>query len=215
VKTARHKRNVYCYPAASPGIDALLTLLSARPSIFALIILIFPSHFFGLTIVVITSIISGMVTKLQEELKQVKPFASREEEVYLNILRTAELLSWRVVETLKRVELTPTQYNVLRILRGAGRAGASCSEISERMVTKDSDITRLLDRLEARKLISREREATDRRRITARITPGGLRLLTELDKPVQQCHCNQLGHLDEKQLETLSKLLEMVRKTLD
>lgn len=155
----------------------------------------------------------GMVTKLQAELKQTKPFVTREEEVYLNILRTAELLSWRLVETLKRVDLTPTQYNVLRILRGAGGEGSSCSEISERMVTKDSDITRLLDRLEARKLISREREAKDRRRITARITPNGLRLLSELDAPVQTCHCEQLGHLGEKQLASLSKLLDMVRNT--
>ena len=154
-----------------------------------------------------------MATNLQKELKQTKPFASREEEVYLNSLRTAELLSWRIVETLKRVDLTPTQYNVLRILRGAARAGASCSEISERMVTKDSDITRLLDRLEARGLISREREAKDRRRIIARITPSGLRLLSELDGPVQKCHCRQLGHLGERQLASLSKLLDAVRDT--
>ena len=155
-----------------------------------------------------------MVKKLQAEVKRGKALASLEEDVYLNILRAAELLSWRVVETLKQVELTPTQYNVLRILRGAGRAGASCSEISERMVTKDSDITRLLDRLETRKLISRERETKDRRRIIARITPNGLRLLSELDKPVQQCHCHQLGHLGEKQLASLNKLLETVRSTL-
>jgi DNA-binding MarR family transcriptional regulator len=154
-----------------------------------------------------------MVVKLQEELKQLKPFASREEEVYLNILRTAELLSWKIVETLKGVELTLTQYNVLRILRGAGRAGASCSEISERMVTKDSDITRLLDRLESRQLISRVRESQDRRRIIARITRDGLRLLAELDDPVQKCHCQQLEHLGEKQLAALSKLLDLVRNT--
>jgi len=164
--------------------------------------------------VVITTIICHMVTKLHDELKQVKSFSSREEEVYLNILRAAELLSWRVIETLKQAELTPTQYNVLRILRGAESAGgASCSEISERMVTKDSDITRLLDRLESRRLISREREPKDRRRIIARITPGGLRLLSELDGPVEQCHCDQLSHMGEKQLDSLSKLLEMVRNT--
>ncbi len=164
--------------------------------------------------VVITTIIRHMVAKLQEELKQIKPFTSREEEVYLNILRTAELLSWRVIETLKGAELTPTQYNVLRILRGAKSAGgASCSEISERMVTKDSDITRLLDRLESRRLISREREPKDRRRIIARITTGGLRLLSKLDEPVEQCHCDQLSHMGEKQLSTLSKLLETVRNT--
>ena len=140
-----------------------------------------------------------------------KPFASREEEVYLNIQHTAEALWWGVNETLKRADLTPTQYNVLRILRGAGEAGASCGEISERLVTKDSDITRLLDRLEARGLISRGREAKDRRRITARITEEGLRILAELDRPVAQCHRRQLSHLGEKRLAALSKLLDAAR----
>ena len=140
-----------------------------------------------------------------------KPFASREEEVYLNIQHTAEALWWGVNETLKRADLTPTQYNVLRILRGAGEAGASCGEISERLVTKDSDITRLLDRLEARGLISRGREAKDRRRITARITEEGLRILAELDRPVAQCHRRQLSHLGEKRLAALSRLLDAAR----
>ena len=165
-----------------------------------------------MTIVVITNIIGAVVTKLQKELRQTRPFASREEEVFLNIQRTAELLSWGINETLKQAELTPTQYNVLRILRGKGREGASCSEISERMVTKDSDITRLLDRLESSGLISREREAKDRRIIIARITDDGLRLLSELDKPVAACHRRQLGHLGEKRLAALSKLLEAVRE---
>ncbi|HEY0378444.1 MAG TPA: MarR family transcriptional regulator [Pyrinomonadaceae bacterium] len=144
-------------------------------------------------------------------MKQTKPFASREEEVYLNIQHTAEALWWGVSETLKRAELTPTQYNVLRILRGAGAEGASCGEISERLVTKDSDITRLLDRLDARGLISRGREAKDRRRITTRITKDGLRILAELDKPIVECHRRQLGHLGDKQLATLSRLLDTAR----
>jgi DNA-binding MarR family transcriptional regulator len=149
--------------------------------------------------------------ELQKELKQTKPFASREEEVYLNIQLTAERLWWGVNETLKQADLTHTQYNVLRILRGAGQAGASCSEISERLVTKDSDITRLLNRLQARGLISREREAKDRRVITTRISRDGLRLLASLDKPIERCHRRHLGHLGDKQLATLSKLLEAVR----
>jgi DNA-binding MarR family transcriptional regulator len=155
-----------------------------------------------------------MVPKLQEELRQTKPFASREEEVYLNIQHTAEALWWGVSETLKRAELTPTQYNVLRILRGAGEAGASCGEISERLVTKDSDITRLLDRLETRGLISRGRELKDRRRITTRITDEGLRLLAELDGPIAECHRRQLGPLGDKQLATLSRLLDAARNGL-
>ena len=156
-----------------------------------------------------------MVPKLQEELKQTKPFASREEEVYLNVMRTAGFLSWGVNETLRQAELTPAQYNVLRILRGAGDEGASCSAISERLVTKDSDITRLLDRLEARELISREREAKDRRRLIARVTTEGLRLLAELDEPVSQLHRRLLGHLGERRLKQLSELLEAVRDQPD
>ena len=164
-----------------------------------------------LTIVVITTILLSVGTKLQKELKQTKPFVSREEEVYLNIQRTAEMLWSGVNETFKRVDLTPTQYNVLRILRGAGGQGVSCSEVSERLVTKDSDITRLLDRLETRGLISRERDKRDRRVITTRITDEGLRLLAGLDKPIAECHRRQLGHLGEKRLATLSKLLEDAR----
>ncbi|HEV7375001.1 MAG TPA: MarR family transcriptional regulator [Pyrinomonadaceae bacterium] len=151
------------------------------------------------------------MSTLQKELKQTKPFASREEEVYLNIQLTAERLWWGVNETLKQADLTHTQYNVLRILRGAGQAGASCSEISERLVTKDSDITRLLNRLETRGLISRERETKDRRVIITRISRDGLRLLAGLDKPIERCHRSHLGHLGDKQLATLSKLLEVVR----
>jgi DNA-binding MarR family transcriptional regulator len=135
----------------------------------------------------------------------------REEEVYLSMLRTVEWLSRGVVETLGKAELTPTQYNALRILRGAGEAGASCTEVSERMVTKDSDVTRLLDRLEARGLISRGREAQDRRRVVARITDEGLRVLAELDAPIRETHRRQLGQLGEQQLAALDKLLKAAR----
>ncbi|MGI9106344.1 MAG: MarR family winged helix-turn-helix transcriptional regulator [Pyrinomonadaceae bacterium] len=153
-----------------------------------------------------------MITKQQREAKQLKPLPCREEEVYLSILRTSEMLSWGVNETLKGAELTATQYNVLRILRGAGQGGTSCREVGERMVTKDSDITRLLDRLETRGLISRERESRDRRVIIVRISDDGLRLLAELDPPIAECHHRQLGHLGAKQLAALSKLLEVARE---
>lgn len=152
-----------------------------------------------------------MAAKTQKEAGRVGPVGGHEEGVYLDLLRTAEGLSRGVTETLARADLTPTQYNALRILRGAGAAGASCTEVSERMVTKDSDVTRLLDRLEARGLISREREAADRRRVVARITAEGLRVLKELDGPVAETHRRQLGHLGEKQLETLAKLLKAAR----
>jgi DNA-binding MarR family transcriptional regulator len=149
--------------------------------------------------------------KSQKAAAQKKPAGADEEDVYLSLLRAAESLSRGVTETLGRADLTPTQYNALRILRGAGDAGASCTEVSERMVTKDSDVTRLLDRLEARELISREREAKDRRRVVARITDEGLRLLAELDGPVAETHRRQLGHLGEKQLATLGRLLKVAQ----
>lgn len=151
-----------------------------------------------------------MPDELQKELRQTKPFASREEEIYLTILRTAEVLSWGVIDTLKRADLTPTQYNALRILRGAGAEGASCREVGERMVTKESDVTRLLNRLEARRLITRER-GQDRRFLVVRITDKGLRLLSELDEPVTECHRRQLGHMGDTQFNSLSKLLRAAR----
>lgn len=152
-----------------------------------------------------------MAAKAQKEVGRTEPFGGREEDVYLSMLRTVERLSRGVAETLAAADLTPTQYNALRILRGAGEAGASCTEVSDRMVTKDSDVTRLLDRLEARGLISRGREAADRRRVVARITDEGLRVLAELDGPVAETHRRQLGHLREEQLATLGKLLKAAR----
>lgn len=152
-----------------------------------------------------------MTTKLRKELKQTKPFMCQEEEVYLNIQLTAERLWWGVNETLKAADLTPAQYNVLRILRGAGADGTTCSEISDRLVTKDSDITRLLNRLEARGLISRERHASDQRYIITRITKEGLGVLSDLDAPLVECHRRQLGHLGERRLTALGRLLDAAR----
>ena len=136
---------------------------------------------------------------------------SPEEEVYLNIIRTAEALTWGVSETLKDADLTPAQYNVLRILRGAAPEGATCGQISERMVTKDSDITRLLERLDTRGLITRERDVQDRRYITVKITTEGLSLLASLDEPIARCHERQIGHLGRERLASLGKLLDEAR----
>jgi DNA-binding MarR family transcriptional regulator len=152
-----------------------------------------------------------MVTKLQTELKQNKPFKSLEEEVILNVARTAEYLAAAIIGVLKASDLTMTQYNVLRILRGAGTEGLTCSEISERMVTKESDITRLLDRVESRGFISRERPATNRRVVVTRITDEGLRVLAELDEPVEETNRSLVGHLGEKKQKTLNELLEAIR----
>ncbi len=154
----------------------------------------------------------AMTGKLQCELKQSMPFATREEEVYLNIQRTAEALLWKATELLKPYELTPTQYNVLRILRGAGREGFICREIGERMVTRDPDVTKMLDRLEGRNLISRERDHKDRRVIITRVTDEGLKLLKKLDRPVVENTREMLGHLGAQRLETLNELLEEARE---
>ncbi len=137
--------------------------------------------------------------------------ASPEEAAFLDLLRTADLLERGIVGVLKTEGLSPTQYNVLRILRGAPE-GLSCGEIAERMITRDPDITRLLDRLEKRRLISRSREAKDRRTVLTRVAPAGLVLLGRLDAPVQQAHRQQLGHLGAGKLRKLMQLLQAARR---
>jgi DNA-binding MarR family transcriptional regulator len=140
-----------------------------------------------------------------------QPLANLEQEVFLSLLRTADELDQGLAELLKPFALTPTQYNVLRILRGAGGRGLACHEIGERMLTHDPDVTRLLDRLERRGLLERHREPQDRRIITTRIAPAGLTLLATLDAPVADLHLRQLAHLDEEPLRALLALLERVR----
>jgi len=150
--------------------------------------------------------------KLQEEIKQGKPFRSLQEEVFINILLTADTLSRKLTEMLKRSGLTPAQYNVLRILRGAGECGHACREIGDRMITKDPDVTRLLDRLEDRGLVSRARDERDRRVITVRVTPEGLELLSELDSEVDRFDLKLFEHMSERQLAKLCELLEVARE---
>ena len=136
--------------------------------------------------------------------------ACPEEAAFLDLLRTCDLLSRGPAQVLKTEDLSPTQYNVLRILRGSPE-GLPCGEIGSRMITRDPDITRLLDRLEKRELISRCRETKDRRMVMARITPGGLKLLARLDVPVQEAHRKQLGHLGRERLRALTELLYVAR----
>jgi DNA-binding MarR family transcriptional regulator len=138
---------------------------------------------------------------------------SPEEAAFLNLLRTTDMLSRGLVTILKLEDLSSTQYNVLRILRGAPE-GLPCGEIAKRMITRDPDITRLLDRLEKRGLISRSREARDRRTVMARITGAGLELLARLDEPVQAAHRKQLGHLGRERLRLLTDLLREARSQL-
>jgi len=149
--------------------------------------------------------------KLAREIRQTKPFALVEEEALLNLLRTAETLSRRTGEVMKQFEISATQYNVLRILRGAGKDGLTCSQIGERMVTFDPDITRLVDRLEKRGLVERERCTHDRRVVFTRIVRPGLELLGEIDGPLQQTLKHNLGHLGKAKLQQLIELLEELR----
>ncbi len=152
-----------------------------------------------------------MTKRLQDEIKQTRPFGSLEEEVLLGLARTADVLDRGIAELLKPSALTRTQYNVLRILRGAGSPGLSCSEVASRMVTRDPDATRMLDRLEARRLVTRARDATDRRVVTTRITAEGLQLLASLDEPMQEHHRRALGSLGAEKLRSLAGLLDEAR----
>jgi len=148
---------------------------------------------------------------LQAELKQKVPFTSREQEAYLSLLRTADALQASVEAMLKEFGLTGTQYNALRILRGAGPEGLPCSEIGERMITHDPDITRLLNRLEKRGLVRRARAKADRRVIFGKITAAGLRLLQKMDAPVEEHNREILKHVGQEKLAQLIELLELVR----
>jgi len=152
-----------------------------------------------------------MNSGLQAEIKQAKPFASGEQEAFLNLLRTAATLEHCLAEGLKPYGVTPTQYNVLRILRGAGADGLCRNEVRDRMITPVPDATRLLDRLEEAGYVERCREGRDRRFVTARITPSGLDLLDRIDQPLQELHHRQLGHLSASELRELSGLLSKVR----
>lgn len=136
---------------------------------------------------------------------------SLEEDVFVSLWRTADLLSRNIEKIFKKADVSPTQYNVLRILRGAPE-GLTCSEIGRRMITRDPDITRLLDRLEKRALIARCRETKDRRQVQTRVTSEGLRLLAELDEPVTELHRHQLGHMGREGLRSLQTLLEEARQ---
>lgn len=152
-----------------------------------------------------------MGRSLQEELKQSKPFPSREAEAVLSIARTAAVLDAELAEVLRPYGLTPTQYNVLRILRGTGERGLCRFEVSERLVTPGPDVTRLIDRLESVELVDRMRDVEDRRQVRTQITPRGMELLRELDQTLQELHRRQVGQLGPERLLTLIEILSDVR----
>lgn len=156
-----------------------------------------------------------MSGRLAREIRQSKPFGSLEEEAVLNLQRTASRVEQAVSETLKPFGVSSTQYNALRILRGAGAKGLACREIAGRMIARDPDITRLLDRLESRRLIERARSESDRRVVVTRITDAGLKLLSSMDGAVREFPRRALGHLGEKRLRALIELLEAAREKSD
>lgn len=153
-----------------------------------------------------------MTKDLRTDLKQNAPFGSLQQEVFLNLMRTSAELEHDLTERLKPFGLTLTQYNALRILRGAGPDGLCRNEIRDRMIRPLPDATRLLDRLAEMGLVERGRESDDRRFVTTRITKRGLDLLARMDQPVAAMHATQLGHLSRADLRELANLLTQARK---
>lgn len=149
---------------------------------------------------------------LKQEIKQTQPFASPQEEALLNVERTADHLRREVQLLLKPQGLTSTQYNALRILRGAGMEGLTCSELGNRLVSSDPDITRLLDRLAKQGLVRRQRHSRDRRIVLTEITEEGLRTLERITPALDNCVRSLLNHMEAGRLEMLIDLLEEARR---
>jgi DNA-binding MarR family transcriptional regulator len=153
-----------------------------------------------------------MAKNIVQELKQTKPFPSKAQEVAVALLRTADVLRRLVGAVVEPMGITVQQYNVLRILRGAGEKGLPTLDIAERMIETTPGITRLIDRLETKELVSRERCPTDRRQVFCRITKSGLTLLDQLDTPMIEAANSALGHLKKHELASLIDLLDRTRE---
>jgi DNA-binding MarR family transcriptional regulator len=152
-----------------------------------------------------------MPGQLLSEIKQTRPFKTLEEEAAVSLARTSAVIEHAAESLLGEHGVTHTQYNVLRILRGAGPEGLCRNDIGSRMVTQVPDVTRLLDRMEDAGLVERERGADDRRFVRARITRQGLKLLTQLDPPLQGFLKARFGPLGQAKLAMLIDLLAEVR----
>ena len=152
-----------------------------------------------------------MANNLQAELKQSKPFPRVTAEALLSVLRTAAVLEHQLTEALKPYGITHTQYNVLRILRGAGANGLCGREVGERMVSRVPDVSRLLDRMEETGLINRERDPDDRRHVTARITRKGLTMLKQVTPELEAVERARAGQIPTGQLQQLIEVLSTVR----
>lgn len=157
-----------------------------------------------------------MVGRLRSEVGKREPFSCPEQEAHLNVMRTADVLHREVEErVLTDAGLSDAQYNVLRILRGAGESGLPCGEIAQRMIRRDPDITRLLDRLAARGLVDRNRDDRDRRIVRVTLTAKGREILDPIDGPLLAAHRRAMACLDQGELRSLIELLERIRASLD
>jgi len=152
------------------------------------------------------------MASLKSEIEQKQPFASAEEEAILNVVRTSDCLLRAVQRRTRGWGLTPTQYNVLRILRGAGAEGLTCAAIGDRMIAAEPDITRLLARLKGLKLIRQHRDRHDRRVVWTQITQAGLKLLRAMDPVIQRMLIELLGHMSHAELTEFIRLLELARQ---
>ena len=153
-------------------------------------------------------------SSLATALKQNRPFVSLEQEVYLSVLRTASELSHAVDQVFRPFDITPSQYNVLRILQGAGTDGLCRNEISERMVTATPDMTRLLDRMEKAGWVTRERAEEDRRQVSTHITKSGMELLARLEKPTGDFVMSLFTGATTRDLKTVLKVNDQIRTKL-
>jgi len=153
-------------------------------------------------------------SRLQQEIRQTRPFRSRTHEAFLALLRTADVARSRFAVVFEGEGVTPQQYNVLRILRGAGEGGLPTLEIGARMIERTPGVTRMMDRLERRGWVSRERRGEDRRRVWCRITREGLDLLARLDAPVDAAHAAVFEGMDEAEVDALVHLLDRLRERL-
>ena len=155
-----------------------------------------------------------MAPGIRDEIRQSKPFPNLGSEALVSLQRTTSNLQWRLGEFLKPYGISPTQYNALRILRGSGDEGLGCSEIADRMLNRDPDITRLLDRLVKSGLARRGRDKRDRRIITAKITDGGLSLLEQLDGPLEELNQKITAHLSRPKLQEFLHTLDSLRERI-
>jgi DNA-binding MarR family transcriptional regulator len=154
-----------------------------------------------------------MTSNLREEIKQVKPFENLKQELWLNLARTAAMASHVIEQALRPHGLSPTQYNVLRILRGAGEHGLCQYEIGDRLVAQVPDVPRIIDRMQKAGWVQRVRGVADRRIVMTSLTAEGVALVTSLDEPVAEITSGAFSTLTTEQMEQLIELLAAARKT--